>query len=219
MNFECRYKLPASEPELQWWFHFSVCNPECRIVINNKSRQTNFAQPLLSWLWGTESNHKPNITFLERKGIIHRKNLIKSLLPSSPHTKNNIPQKAAFPIARLFRTSRLALHGTARCRAATCRAHISAANIPSCAWKLDVPLSLPEESYDTDTWKCLWQPGEIGLFFSCRRRFAIQANKLFFYLVVCVMGHQSRIRAPSWYTLWRHARKRAVGTPESSQSA
>lgn len=164
-----------------------------------------------------KSKHKPNITFLER--IIHRKNPIKGRPLSSPHTKNNIPQIAAFPTAGPFPTSRLVLCGTARCRAATRRAHISSANIPPCAGKLDAPLSLPEESCDTDTWKCLWQPGEIALFFSCKRRFAIQANKLFFYLVVCVMGPQSRIRAPPWYTLWRHARKRAVGTPESSQSA
>lgn len=165
MNFECRYKLPAPQPDLQWWFHFSVCNPECWFVINNKSMQTNFAHPLPSWLWGTKSKHEPNITFLERKGIIYRKNPIKGRTPSSPHTKNNIPQKAAFPIAQPFPASRSVLRGTARCRAATRRAHISAANIPSCAWKLDAPLSSPEESYDTDTWKCLWQPGEIALFF------------------------------------------------------
>lgn len=151
------------DTNLQCGFHFSICNLECRFVINNKYGQTNFAQHLPSPLRGTKSKHKANVTFLER--IILGKNPIKGRPLSSPHTKNNIPQKAAFPTAGPFPTSRLVLCGTARCRAATRRAHISSANIPPCAGKLDAPLSLPEESCDTDTWKCLWQPGEIALFF------------------------------------------------------
>lgn len=40
----------------------------------------------------------------------------------------------------------------------------------------------------------------LFFFFSCRR-LAMQANKLFFHLFVCVMGPRWRIRAPSWYAL------------------
>lgn len=134
MNFECRYKLPASQPDLQWWFHFSTCNPECRIVINNKSGQTNFAQPLPSWSRSTKSKHKPNITSLERKGITHRKNPTKGCPTThSPYTKYTNQQKAAFSRACTFEQV-LLLCGLARCKAATRRAHSSTGNLPSRAW-------------------------------------------------------------------------------------
>lgn len=166
MNFECRYKLPASQPDLQWWFHSSACNPECRTVINNKSGQTNFAQPLPSWLRSTKSKHKPNITSLERKGITHRKNPTKGCpLTHSPYPKYTNQQKAVFPRACTFEQV-LLLCGLARCKAATRRAHSITGNLPSCAWQGDAQgLSSPAQDHGTDTWKCLWQPGEIALFF------------------------------------------------------
>lgn len=166
MNFECRYKLPASQPDLQWWFHSSACNPECRTVINNKSGQTNFAQPLPSWLRSTKSKHKPNITSLERKGITHRKNPTKGCPPThSPYPKYTSQQKAVFPRACTFEQV-LLLCGLARCKAATRRAHSITGNLPSCAWQGDAKgLSSPAQDHGTDTWKCLWQPGEIALFF------------------------------------------------------